>query len=175
MIKGREEGFSLVELIVVIAIMAVLVGVLAPAFLKYVEKSRKSADVSALDQIMDAAEAVATDLEYHVPAGAKFIVRIEDGLVTLTIPENDWMGADVAGSIEAEKRQLAEEDWFSTSNKGEPIYLKAKEFNVGEGSAVAEVMTDGTLSWALSGDDEIFIKIANYSKDFGKIFATATN
>lgn len=31
-----NKGFSLVELIIVIAIMAVLVGVLAPQFLKYV-------------------------------------------------------------------------------------------------------------------------------------------
>ena len=40
-----NKGFSLVELIIVIAIMAVLVGVLAPQFLKYVEQSRKSTDV----------------------------------------------------------------------------------------------------------------------------------
>ena len=40
-----NKGFSLVELIIVIAIMAVLVGVLAPQFLKYVERSRKSTDV----------------------------------------------------------------------------------------------------------------------------------
>ncbi len=39
-----NKGFSLVELIIVIAIMAVLVGVLAPQYIKYVEKSRISAD-----------------------------------------------------------------------------------------------------------------------------------
>lgn len=38
--KMNDKGFSLVELIIVIAIMAVLVVVLAPQYLKYVERSR---------------------------------------------------------------------------------------------------------------------------------------
>lgn len=35
-----NKGFSLVELIIVIAIMAVLVGVLAPQYVKYLNKSK---------------------------------------------------------------------------------------------------------------------------------------
>ena len=42
--KLNNKGFSLVELIIVIAIMAVLIGVLAPQYLKYVERSRNSTD-----------------------------------------------------------------------------------------------------------------------------------
>jgi len=49
--KMNNKGFSLVELIVVIAIMAVLVGVLAPQFIKYVENSRRSTDISAAESI----------------------------------------------------------------------------------------------------------------------------
>lgn len=44
--KKNNKGFSLVELIIVIAIMAVLIGLLAPQYLRFVEKSKKSADVS---------------------------------------------------------------------------------------------------------------------------------
>ena len=50
----NNKGFSLVELIIVIAIMAVLVGVLAPTYLQYVEKSKKSNDVSTVDTIVNA-------------------------------------------------------------------------------------------------------------------------
>ena len=38
--KKDNQGFSLVELIIVVAMMAVLVGLLAPTFLQYVEKAR---------------------------------------------------------------------------------------------------------------------------------------
>lgn len=49
-----NKGFSLVELIIVIAIMAVLVGVLAPQFIKYVEQSRRSTDIQNAENIKTA-------------------------------------------------------------------------------------------------------------------------
>lgn len=52
--KMNNKGFSLVELIIVIAIMAVLVGVLAPQFLKYVEKSRISRDEQTMGEVNNA-------------------------------------------------------------------------------------------------------------------------
>ena len=50
----KNKGFSLVELIIVIAIMAILVGVMAPFLYNYIEKTNVSADVQLCDTIQDA-------------------------------------------------------------------------------------------------------------------------
>lgn len=54
--KGNNKGFSLVELIIVIAIMAILAGAIAPALIRYIDKSRKSNDVSSAKTIKTAVE-----------------------------------------------------------------------------------------------------------------------
>jgi type IV pilus assembly protein PilA len=59
--KTNNKGFSLVELIIVIAIMAVLVGILAPQFIKYVEKSKVSTDIKNAQEIATALQVGAAD------------------------------------------------------------------------------------------------------------------
>ena len=59
--KMDNKGFSLVELIIVIAIMLVLVGILAPQFVKYVARSRVAADVTNAQEIAAAIDAVTAD------------------------------------------------------------------------------------------------------------------
>lgn len=54
--KMNNKGFSLVELIIVIAIMAILAGAIAPALIRYIDKSRKSNDISAAKTIKTAVE-----------------------------------------------------------------------------------------------------------------------
>ena len=57
----NNKGFSLIELIVVIAIMAILVGVLAPQFIQYIESSKQSTDIQSASAIRSAIEAGVAD------------------------------------------------------------------------------------------------------------------
>lgn len=50
----NNKGFSLVELIIVIAIMAILVGVMAPQLIKYIEKTNVSSDTQLCDSVKTA-------------------------------------------------------------------------------------------------------------------------
>lgn len=68
--KTNNRGFSLVELIIVIAIMAVLIAVLAPQFLEYLEKSRLQKDESALEEVLNATKVALTVDEVYKEAAA---------------------------------------------------------------------------------------------------------
>lgn len=66
--KKNNKGFSLVELIIVIAIMAVLIGVLSPLFTKYIEQSRRSKDAQAASSLQTA-----------------YLADISDGTITTSV------------------------------------------------------------------------------------------
>lgn len=85
--RNRNKGFSLVELIVVIAIMAVLVGVLAPQFIGYVAKTRQATDVQN-------AQTLATEIGVR-------IANTEAGEDNFTYTKNTWeeVAATVVSSV----------------------------------------------------------------------------
>ena len=56
-----NKGFSLVELIIVVAIMAVLIGVLAPQYLRYVEKTRLQRDNTGISDFANVLKIAATE------------------------------------------------------------------------------------------------------------------
>ena len=79
--KKNNKGFSLVELIIVIAIMAVLMAVLAPQFLRYVERSRLQSDNTAIGEVANACKIAATDEDV-----AAEIIAAGTGGIVITIP-----------------------------------------------------------------------------------------
>lgn len=66
--KMNNKGFSLVELIIVIAIMVILVAVLAPQYLRYVEKSRVSSDVQTTVELINVMQVLAADPDVSLTA-----------------------------------------------------------------------------------------------------------
>ena len=96
--KMNNKGFSLVELIIVIAIMAILIVVLAPQYLKYVEKSRNSTDVSNATEIVTALQVYAADPDATVKIPTSAVkVTVNDSGTTL----NDTSGFLTAALQEA--------------------------------------------------------------------------
>lgn len=50
----KNKGFSLVELIIVIAIMAIMIGIIAPQLIIYIGKTKVSNDIQICDNISEA-------------------------------------------------------------------------------------------------------------------------
>ena len=59
--KMNNKGFSLVELIVVVLIMAIIAVALAPQVMKWVENSRKSTDIENYNALVEAANVASTN------------------------------------------------------------------------------------------------------------------
>ncbi len=86
-IKSNNKGFSLIELIIVIAIMAVLVAIIAPNLTKYLGSSKTNTDKKNLDevktQVMNAISDAQTN-DITVPAKANIKVKASGSSVTVT-------------------------------------------------------------------------------------------
>jgi len=89
--KMNNKGFSLIELIIVIAIMAILVAIIAPNLTKYLGKSKKNTDKKNADEIASQVQTTITD--YETDEGSIFKSTNTTGSGTIT-----WSGNTASGS-----------------------------------------------------------------------------
>lgn len=158
--KNSNKGFSLVELIIVIAIMAVLVGVLAPAYLRYVEKSRKSADVQAIDSIMIAMEVTAMGTEFGMQKGEQMIAKFTNGVLGFSTNIAD--AADRSNNIINELKAVIGD--YTTRS------VEFKNFTV-----YGTVSDDGSVDFTIStGDQDDGDEIYEYSDFEGRLKKVGT-
>ena len=88
--KLNNKGFSLVELIIVIAIMAILVAIVVPNFIGYLDKARKARDLEMARVLGTALERViATDPEAN-DAWHKIGPNSNDGGSHVEYNVTDW-------------------------------------------------------------------------------------
>lgn len=72
--KTNNKGFSLVELIIVIAIMAILVGLIAPQFVKYVQQSKEVSEAQNIEILQAAANTVLADITFKGGGAGDFSI-----------------------------------------------------------------------------------------------------
>ena len=164
--KKDNKGFTLVELVIVVAILAILVGILAPQYTKYVEKSRQSADVSNLDDLVKGFKVAAADSDYNiVPSGttnAEFKITIAADGTTITATNapaadanesNDWAGAmkEYTGFT------------FESAKPNDKIKLKSKKWKDGNSKTAinATVVISSDASVSVTYDPESVMDVSN--------------
>lgn len=159
--KKDNKGFTLVELVIVVAILAILVGILAPQYTKYVEKSRQSADVSNLENIVKGFKVSAADTDYNiVPNGegksATYTIIMTATATTVTAENAPDSDSGKNNNWSAAIKEYTGYD-FSVADDQKKVTLKSKKWQLGKkigsteatANAIAAVITvnsDGSVT-----------------------------
>lgn len=132
--KKDNKGFSLVELVIVIAIMAILGGILAPQYTKYVEKSRKAADASNMDEMVKVVKVYAADPANELAADTYTITITHDAGTTVSKNCPEGLTAELDASIPK---------WNTTTTKSKKWGVDGKATNI---AAMVTVNSEGGTS-----------------------------
>ena len=140
-----NKGFSLVELIVVIAIMAILVGVAVPVYTQYIDKANDATDIQAIDNLEHACKIVA--LEYDVKVS---FAKNNNTLTATVAKKNDTQADKVVTDAAAQIAEIvgatATNGTISITLKGEPILYTAN--NTDKDPMVPNGINGGTTQTA---------------------------
>lgn len=139
--KKNNKGFTLVELVIVVAILAILVGILTPQYTKYVERSRKAADSSNLEELVKGVKVAAADGKYDV-APAKFTITIDASGTKLAVSGNGPLPADITKAL----NEYAGTNWEETT-------LKSKSWADDKIVATITIGDNGSVTVEYAPDD----------------------
>ena len=116
-IKKNNKGFTLVELIVVIAILGVLMAVLVPQYIQYVEKSRVGVDESYIAEIAHVMELTAAS-DLNVNGKSVTITITHAGVITgpeTSTPESAALMTELAAVFPTANQKFVSTTYKATS------------------------------------------------------------
>ena len=157
----KNKGFSMVELIIVIAIMAILAGALAPALIKYINKSRISTDIQTGQTIATAIQtALANEKGFDCASDQKWQGSKSIDDVWATTNANDTFAQMVKDTVGGAKAPT----------------VKSKNCVATGTLTGGNGKTGGKFYFAVKPkDNEVFVYIGDSSGTLHQVYPTADN
>lgn len=140
-LKKNQKGFTLVELIVVIAILGVLAAVLVPQYIQYIEKSRIGVDASYIGEIAHSMELAAASNE--AINNADYTVVVTDTAITI------YKAATATGTAVAKGDAMYDELDGTVGIAAVPTggYFKSKLYQTTTPTVTITLTPAGKTSW----------------------------
>ena len=136
-VKKNNKGFTLVELIIVIAIIAILVAVLAPNYVKYVDRSRWSSDRNDCESLLGEIKTAVIDVQNDGGTVNDFTAEVTSGGILKTGDLNN------ASSDLVKELKSADSNWENIKVKH-----KNKQSLPGESSGAAQQYSKFTITYS---------------------------
>lgn len=145
--KLNNKGFSLVELIIVIAIMAILVGVVGTQVIPYMENSRKAKDQQIISSWNTAAMSAYSNAAAKIRSDADYTIEITVGDPSSVSVSSTKSDTDGINSIKHYFEELTEINTFRKSDK---MVSKAGKAIT---SVKCEIKSNGQIITTTTGGD----------------------
>lgn len=148
--KLNNKGFSLVELIIVIAIMAILVGVVGTQVIPYLENSRKAKDQQVISSWNTAA------MSAYSNAAAK-IDATKDYKITITA------GDPCSASVGTADDEKAIENYFKQLTNIDTYNISKMESKAGKAiqTVIIDIKANGSITTTTNTSNGFFDVIEN--------------
>ena len=158
--KRGQMGFTLIELIVVIAILGILAGIAIPVYSGYIKKANKAADLTLLDAVNTAVAAARTEngVTLH-NASLDVNDKKITGLSTSTDGVAESFEKYFAGNTGTALKYFEESDDFTFDPATQNFYATedgVMTYEIGGGSYVASRADVSKVLASAYGDAEVF-------------------
>ncbi|WP_180048374.1 MULTISPECIES: pilin [unclassified Acinetobacter] len=138
--KTMQKGFTLIELMIVVAIIGILAAIAIPQYQNYIAKSQ-------VTRVMGELSSIKTTLETCILEGKTKIVNVEDDIAANEAPITCVLGASTSNLL-GETVQLSEENGFDGLLVGLPVASADLGYVSGKfGSSAAATLKESILTW----------------------------